>query len=89
MRRDRVIRIGIMAAVLLLAANLAVSFARQDNEPEKAAASGKVLYKLIPVTNNDTAEETQALLTLEGNAGYHLVLVYATFDSNYMIFSKP
>jgi hypothetical protein len=89
MGRDRIVRIGIITVALLLAANLAVSFARQGSGPELVATTAKVQYKLIPVSNTDTAAATLALLTLEGNAGYRLVLVYPTFASNYMIFSKP
>lgn len=78
-----------MVVVLLLATNLAVSFARQNSAREEAKATGTVAYRLIPVSNTDTQAQTQALLTLEGNAGYRLVMLYPTFSGNYFVFSKP
>jgi hypothetical protein len=89
MTHDRVFRISIMVVVLLLATNLAVSFARQDSAREEAKATGTVAYRLIPVSNSDTQTQTQALLTLEGNAGYRLVMLYPTLSGNYFVFSKP
>jgi hypothetical protein len=85
MKRDRFIRIGLVAVIVLLLGNLFLMLER----PSKAAA-GAIQYQVVLAASrsNPTQQKLQSILNEQGKGGWEFVCESTIDEGVVLIFKK-